>query len=66
MENNERILISELRDSKYIDPKKYSILLLKKLEAKEYVKLLFNEQDEVTYIGKGKWFSEALEIFLNK
>lgn len=66
MEINERILIAELRDSKYIDPKKYSILLLKKLEAKEFVKLLFNEQNEVTYIGKGKWFSEALEIFLNK
>ena len=64
MENNERILFTELRDSKYIDPKKYSILLLRKLEAKEYVILRFNEQDEVIYIGKGKRFAKALETFL--
>ena len=66
MEKNELILITELRDSKYIDPKKYSILLLRELEAKEYVILRFNEQDEVVYIGKGRRFADALEIYLNK
>ena len=54
MENNERILITELRDKKEIDPKKYSSHLLRELESKEYIKLLFNEQKEVIYIGRGK------------
>ena len=66
MENNELILIAELRDNKYIDPKKYSVQLLRELKKKEYILLRFNEQDEVVYVGKGKWFSEALKIFLNK
>lgn len=66
MENNESILITELIENKYIDPKKYSIQLLRKLKSKEYILLRFNEQDEVVYVGKGKWFSEALEIYLNK
>jgi hypothetical protein len=64
MENKERILITELKENKVIDPKAYSILLLRGLQSKEYIKLLFNEQDEVKYIGKGKRFADALEIFL--
>jgi len=66
MEKNELILITELRDNEHIDPKKFPILLLRELEGKEYIKLLFNEQDEVVYIGKGRRFADALEIYLNK
>lgn len=66
MENQERILIADLKAIMRIDPKEYSILLLRRLQSKEYIKLVFNEQDEVTYIGKGKRFIDAMELYLNE
>jgi hypothetical protein len=66
MENNERILITELKENKEIDPKKYSILLLRRLQSKEYIKLIFNTKNEVSSIVKGKRFIDALELYPNK
>jgi|WetSurMetagenome_2_1015567.scaffolds.fasta_scaffold1011901_2 hypothetical protein len=66
MENNECILIAELRDNKEVNPKMYSMQLLRGLESKGYIKLLFDEDNEVIAINEGKWFAEALEIYLKK
>jgi len=66
MENNECILIAELRDNMEIDPKKYSIQMLRELSMKGYINLLFDMDKEVIDINRGEWFAMAMEIYLKK
>lgn len=61
----ESILINELKNNKVIDPKKYSLQMLKRLQSMEYIVLLLNEQKEAISVGKGESFYKALGIYLN-
>lgn len=61
----ESILINELKNNKVIDPKKYSLQMLKRLQSMDYIVLLLNEQKEAISVGKGKSFYKALGIYLN-
>lgn len=62
MEINERALITELRDNKYIDPQKYSLQMLKRLKSYGYIVLLLNAQKQAIYVGKGKSSAKALAL----